>query len=122
MKERKFPEIEIDKNGKNIKLTGKSLSVFNQAIRKKVFSVSPNGVIFYNNPKGVYAQMEKDIYLKRKELKRKKFQKLKEYEKTKDIKIKYEAQNLDTSQLAVKIMINGAYGVTAVPYSRYFSP
>ena len=66
--------------------------------------------------------MEKDIYLKRKELKRKKFQKLKEYEKTKDIKIKYEAQNLDTSQLAVKIMINGAYGVTAVPYSRYFSP
>lgn len=122
MENKKFPEIKIDKNGEIKKIEGKQLESFNLAIKKKLFSVSPNGVIFYNKPKGVYAQMEKDIYLKRKEVKKRKAEKQKEYEKTKDIKTKYEAQNLDTSQLALKIMINGAYGVTAVPYSRYFSP
>ena len=119
---KEFPEIRIDKNGEVKHLVGKDLKTFNNALKKKLLSVAPNGVMFYNKPTGVYAQMERDIYLKRKELQNKKDQKWKEYETTKDPKIKQEAENFHTNQWALKIVINGAYGITAVPYSRYFSP
>lgn len=124
MEKREFPEIDIGKNGDPTvtELKDNKLVAFNNAIKKSVISVAPNGVMFFNKPKGVYASMEGEIYNKRVELKRKMSQKFKEYEKTGKIKTKYEANNLFTSQWALKIVINGAYGVTAVPYSRYFSP
>ncbi len=122
MEKRKFPEIKIDKQGKVVKIEGNSLKLFNKAIQKRLLSVSPNGVIFYNTKRGVYAEMERDIYLKRKELKKKKFLKSKEYEESGLNKDKYEAQKLETSQLAYKTIINGAYGVLATNYSRYFCP
>ena len=122
MEKREFPEIRINKKGEVKKLSGKNLKTFNMAIKKKIFSVAPNGVVFYNKPIGVYPKMEKDVYLKRKETKKKMALKYKEYEKTKDPKAKQEAENLFTSQWAQKIIINGAYGLLATPYSRYFSP
>lgn len=122
MENREFPEIKIDKNGEIKELEGKQLKTFNKAIQNKMISVAPNGVMFFNKPAGVYANMEGDIYNKRVELKNKMADKFKEYEKTGKIETKYEAENLFTSQWALKIVINGAYGVTAVPYSRYFSP
>jgi len=122
MQKREFPEIKIDKNGEIKNLKGKDLKIFNKCIKNKLLSVSPNGIMFYNNPRGVYSTMERDVFNKRKELKRKMAEKKNEYEKTGNIKTKYEANNLFTSQWALKIVINGAYGVTAVPYSRYFCP
>ncbi|MFW6014804.1 MAG: 3'-5' exonuclease [bacterium] len=117
-----FPQIQINKNGRNVKLKGKDLEKFNKAIEKKLFSVAPNGSLFINGKRGVYAEMESDVFLKRKKIKKLMSDKFKEYEKTKDPNIKQEAENLNTYQLALKVVINGAYGVTAVPYSRYFNP
>lgn len=122
MERKEFPEFEIDKNGIIKTVKSRNLKIFNKAIEKKIFSIAPNGVVFYNDPKGVYASMEKDIFLKRKELKRKMSLKRKEYIKTGDIKTKYEAENLHVSQWAYKIIINGAYGILATPYSRWFAP
>ncbi|MFW6272804.1 MAG: DNA polymerase domain-containing protein [bacterium] len=122
MKRKEFPEIQIDKNGEIKTIKGKDLDIFNKCIKNKVISMSPNGVMFFNKPAGVYSTMEREIFEKRKELKRKMAEKYKEYNESGDIKTKYEANNLFTSQWALKIIINAAYGVTAVPYSRFFSP
>lgn len=122
MQKGEFPEISISKNGNIVDISGDKLDSFNKAIKRKMFSISPNGVLFYNRPKGVYATMEREIYQKRKKLKKRKAQKAKDYEESGDPKDKQESNRLNTAQLAYKIIINAAYGVTAVPYSRYFSP
>lgn len=120
-KNNNFPEFRIEKNGKVSEVKGKSLETFNNALKKKLLSVAPNGVLFYNKPKGAYALMEKDMYKKRKEVKKQMFSMEREYKETGDKDKKRRAENLNTLQKSLKIVINGAYGVTAVPYSRYFS-
>ena len=84
------------------------MAVFN----KKMFSIAPNGVIFKNNPQGVYAQAEKEIFSKRKMI-----QSMKKKEKDKNRK-----NELNTHQNALKIILNSMYGICAVQYSRYFCP
>ena len=78
-----------------------------------MFSVAPNGVVFKNKPVGVYAQMEKDVFKKRKETK-------KLMKKEKQGTDKYN--ELYAKQWAYKIILNGAFGTTAAGYSRYYSP
>ena len=117
-----FPRMKIIKDGEIKQLYEKEVKIFNNALKKRIICVTPNGVVFYNNPKGVYANMERDVYLKRKQVKKEMNKKYKEYEKTKDEKTKFEAESLYAYQYALKIVINGAYGALAVPYSRYFQP
>jgi DNA polymerase elongation subunit (family B) len=116
-----FPEFRLIKNNNIIEIKDKLLISFNKAIEKKLFSISPNGVVFHNSPIGSYASMIRDVFLKRKELKRKMAKKKKQYKETPSEKLKNEINVLNTTQWAQKIIINGSYGCSSVPYSRYFS-
>lgn len=119
---KEFPEFIMLKDKRRVKIRNDVLKIFNSAVKKKLFSIAPTGAIFLNSPKGVFASMERDVYLKRKEVKRQMFEETRKYNETGIEEHKRKMDNLNTLQKSLKIVINGAYGCTAVPYSRYFSP
>lgn len=97
------------------------LSLFNKALERGMISISPCGTCFLTKPEGVIAHIEKTMFLKRKEVKRKMFKLSMENEKLKDENIKNKIKQLFAFQWAIKIIINGIYGILSVPYSRYFN-
>jgi DNA polymerase elongation subunit (family B) len=99
----------------------KKLSLFNKAIQKGMISISPCGTCFLTKPEGVIAHVERTMFLKRKEVKRKMFMLEKENEKKNDENIKNKIKQLFAFQWAIKIIINGIFGIQGVPYSRYFN-
>lgn len=123
---RDFPEFKISTPNGTRMIEGKTLHAFNKGLERKLFSVAPNGSVFMNNPMGVYPEMQREVFLKRKEVKGRMFNVAKQIEMENDenkIKeLKEEKARLHSFQWALKIVINSAYGVTAVPYSRYFNP
>jgi DNA polymerase elongation subunit (family B) len=114
IRKREFPEFSLRKNYKNIEIKDKSLISFNNMIKKQYISVSPCGTIFDTRKTGVIAHMEKHMFLRRKEIK-KKMKSLYGIEGKED-----EVKRKHTFQWALKILLNSMYGIMAVPYSRYF--
>jgi len=109
------------------KMEGDKLKSFTQMFKKKLITIAPCGTVFNNTKKGVYASIEKHVFFKRKEIKGKMIQLKKdaiEFENTdpkkhKDMKDK--AARYFSLQWALKIVLNQAFGVLAVPYCRYFN-
>ena len=117
-KQKEFPPFKMKKNDEIIFIDNENLKLFNNTVRLKHVSIAPNGSVFFNLIKGAYSEMERDIFNKRKEIK----QNIRRLKKLNDPSLKNQIQRLHTMQWALKIVINGAYGATAVPYSRYFCP
>ena len=103
------------------------LSDFNLFLKKKLITIAPCGTVFDNTKKGVYASVEKAVFFKRKEIKRrmigikKDAEKIEKKDKEKALEMKAEAAKLFSYQWALKIVLNQAFGILAVPYSRYFN-
>lgn len=97
--------------GKSKTFDGRGLEKINEMLRKGLITVSPCGVIFKSNPVGVFANIERDMFTERKKIK-------KQMNTTED---KEERGRFNTFQNALKILLNSLYGITAVPYSRYFN-
>jgi len=108
-------------------MDGKKLLTFTNMFKKKLITIAPCGTVFDNTKKGVYASVEKSIFFKRKEIKKKMIETKKEankYEKTDKEKYDHlmdKAAQYFSFQWALKIVLNQAFGVLAVPYCRYFN-
>ena len=121
-----IPEFEFMSHKKGlVNYKGIRLKKFNKAVEKGLIAISPCGSIFSTNEPGVISTVERNIFFKRKEVK----QQMKVLRKEastmnegKDKRKKLErAQELFNLQWALKILLNAVFGVTSVPYSRYFN-
>ncbi len=100
------------------------LDKFNLALQRGLFAIAPNGSIFSTKKEGVVAKVEKNVFFKRKEVKGKRYEygmKANESEGSEKAKYKERERELDSLQLALKIMMNAFFGILSVPYSRYFN-
>ena len=118
---RKFPEFSMLKDDKSVLFLDDKLDKFNQALERGLFAIAPCGSVFKTNPIGELAKVERAIFYKRKDVK----SKMKEMEimaqGDTNPKWKERALELFSLQWAIKIILNAVYGITAVPYSRYFN-
>ena len=124
VQKKSFPEFNMIKHGKSTNFSGKKLKSFNQMLKKKFISIAPCGSVFSTHKPGVIATVERNIMFKRKEVKEK-MKKLKRIVgalKDKEKKRTEEKINqLYDYQMSIKIILNAAFGITSVPYSRYFN-
>jgi len=109
------------------KMKNEKLKDFNNFLNNKLITIAPCGTVFDNTKKGVYASVEKSVFFKRKEIKRKmidikkSIKKIEKKNPTKASIMKENADRLFSYQWALKIVLNQAFGILAVPYSRYFN-
>lgn len=105
---------------------GKKLQTFNKSLKKGLLTVAPCGSCFTTLKPGALADVERAVFMKRKETKKQMFEVRNKITKCKDEaekqRLSDKAKNLFAFQWALKIVINGMFGVTGVPYSRYFNP
>jgi len=122
---REFPEFHFSKFGHVKHYKGHDLVKFNTALDRGLFAIAPCGSVFTTNKPGVIAAVEKAIFYKRKDVKDQ--MKVLKNEAApmgrgfeKDQKLE-RANELFSLQWAIKILLNAMFGITAVPYSRYFN-
>lgn len=123
-KDRNYPPFTLSKGDRRIRIEGVNLLAFNSALEKRLFSIAPCGSVFYTKPVGVLSAIEKYVFTKRKEVKDKRDRtkmSLSELRGENLDKAKERAGQFDSIQNALKTMLNAAFGITAVPYSRYFN-
>lgn len=124
VRDRNFPPFTIERSKGNSEVDGESLKTFNLALEKRLLAVAPCGSVFHTKPEGVLAQAERYVFNKRKEIKGKRDKikhSLPELRGENLDRAKERAVQFDAIQNALKTMLNAAFGITAVPYSRYFN-
>jgi len=125
VKNREFPTFKLLKGEDVVLMKGDKLDKFNRALKAGLLAVAPSGSMYLQNKKGSYAQVVQQTYAKRQEInKLKKEFKGKATRARNEDKIKeynIQANKYHALQWALKIVINSAYGVTGVPYSRFFN-
>jgi len=108
-RDREFPEFKMMKEDKVVTFRSDRLENFNLALKKKLLSIAPCGSVFTNKKIGVMAQVERNGFDKRKQVKK----------MMKEADSQDERDRLFSLQWAIKILLNAMFGITAVPYSRY---
>jgi len=124
MKNRDLPEFDMLKDTGKVRFSGRKLEIFQEALKKKFLCVAPCGSVFSTTVPGVIATVEKSMFYKRVEVKKKMIKmkkslpelKGKDFERTKEKIARYQGL-----QNALKIILNSTYGILAVPFSRYFN-
>lgn len=115
-KNRSFPKFTMIKNDVGVvEFNDKKLKSFNMALDRGLITIAPCGSVFSTTEPGVLAIVEREIYFKRKEVKGKMF------EVKKNDPDNPKVGQLFALQLSIKILLNAMFGITAVPYSRYFN-
>lgn len=99
-------------------INGNKLKNFNMALKRGIIDIAPCGSVFSTSKIGVIPEVERITFFKRKKIKQEML-KLKSNMITKEEKIKVD--QLYNTQWALKIWLNAVFGVTAVPFSRYFN-
>ena len=125
---REFGEFKMLKHDKGewkvVSVEGDKLKKFNLALDKGLLAIAPNGAIFSTKKTGVVAEVEKAVFFKRKEVKGKRDEFGKQADACEGLEqkeCKERERELDSLQLALKIMMNAFFGIISVPYSRYFN-
>lgn len=124
VRERNLPAFHLIKSdGTVIDFDNLKLAKFNTALEKGLFAVAPCGSIFSTFKPGVFATVEGQMFYKRiavkDEMNRLRTMASKMPESQEKYKLKNKAQELFAFQWALKIVLNAAFGITSVPYSRY---
>jgi DNA polymerase elongation subunit (family B) len=124
-RDKEYPEfILLNDSGYN-KYSGRKLDKFNSALERGLLSISPCGSVFLNKPRGLMAEVVKNTFFERKKQKGLKGEYKRKAEECKNEKEKQiwmeRSDNKHALQWAIKIIINSFFGVTGVPYSRYFN-
>jgi len=111
-----FPPFNMYKiNGNRVEFKDRMLKKFNLMVEKKMVSIAPCGSVFNNTKEGIIVRVLRNYFDKRAETKNK----MKEI-KRKNPKDKRVSQ-LFAKQWSIKIILNAVFGITSVPYSRYFN-
>lgn len=125
VRQRKFEPFTLIKPTGPVVFTGKKIDKFNKALEKGLFAIAPCGSVFVTKPKGVIAEVEQNIFAKRKEVKTQmkalRNEAVKREDPIEKEKLTVRAKELFSLQWAIKILLNAVFGITAVPYSRYFN-
>lgn len=125
-KRRAFPQFEMYKDTGKATFNGIKLKKFNSALERGLLAIAPCGSVFTTSVPGVLADVERRLFSKRIEVKSQMIELKKEISKIvslskKKEKLEERSQQLFDLQWALKILLNAMFGVTAVPYSRYFN-
>ncbi len=121
---RQFEPFKLMKDRGIVTIDGRKLEVFNQALEKKLLCVAPCGSVFSTKKTGVIAEVEKRLFDKRIDVKSKmnKMKKsLGEIHSDDKEGVEKRIDQYHSLQHALKIVLNAMFGVTSVPYSRYFN-
>lgn len=125
VRERKFTEFTMyNRDGTERIINGKVLDLFNQILGKKLICVAPCGSMFTTAKAGVIAEVTRQLFAKRVEIKDKMIKLKKSIPELRGDNIpmvKEKIAQLHSYQLAIKIILNAVFGITSVPYSRYFN-
>ena len=114
-KNHNFPRFEMMTNNGYKTFEYSKLERFNKIVERGLVAIAPCGSIFSTTEPGVISTVERNIYAKRKEVKKE----MREIKKaTPDSE---RIQQLFSLQWAIKIVLNAMFGILAVPYSRYFN-
>jgi DNA polymerase elongation subunit (family B) len=89
------------------------------ALQDSNLTIAANGALYYRTS-GILPELMKKMYEERVIYKNKMIQAKKEYEKTKDPKLKKEIARCNNIQMAKKIALNSAYGSCGNQYFRYY--
>ena len=124
--EREFMPFDMFKEKTGLtEFKGIKLTNFNKILKKGLIAIAPCGSVFSTSKIGVIPEVEKNVFFKRKKVK-KNMHKL--IDKSAQIqpglkkdKVISQSQELFSRQWALKIWLNAVFGVSAVPYSRYFN-
>ena len=115
-----FPPFLLEKEtGKLIKMFDEKLQKFQYAFDKGLYCIAPNGSLFNTLKKGAIAEIERYVFNKRKETKRKMIEAKKMSETDKSYENK--ADELNAMQTAFKLLINSIFGAISVPYYRGYN-
>ncbi len=121
-RDREFPDFYCHKDtAGNIHFAGAKRIKFNQALEKGLLTIAPNGSVFTTHEAGTLAAVQRNIFAKRKEVKGMMIDLKKQLATKKDKDMEEKANQYFDLQWALKILLNAMFGVTAVPYSRYFN-
>ena len=121
-RDREFPDFYCHKDtAGNIHFTGPKRIKFNEALEKGLLTIAPNGSVFTTHEAGTLAAVQRNIFAKRKEVKGMMIDLKKQLAEKKDKDMEEKANQYFDLQWALKILLNAMFGVTAVPYSRYFN-
>jgi len=124
VRQKKFPAFNLLKDGKKVTFDGQRLMVFNSALEKRAITIAPCGSVFSTKNKGVLAQVEEEVFHKRIDIKGKMIKMKKSLPQLRDDVLKKTEEKVSQFnglQHALKIILNAMFGVTSVPYSRYFN-
>ena len=105
-----FPGISVDK------IVDKSIdtSIFPD------YSICPNGAMYRKDKQGFIPAILEEMFEKRKQYKTLQLATEKEYEKTKDTKLKYKISNYKVKQLSLKVCLNSGYGSLGNNFFRFY--
>jgi DNA polymerase elongation subunit (family B) len=111
-------------SGQKQVIEGAKLETFNNALKKRLLSIAPCGSVFTTKRVGVLAQVTRDLFNRRvivraEETKMKKS--LPQLRGDNLTKVKEKINQHHALQGALKVILNAIFGITAVPYSRYFN-
>lgn len=116
--------IMVTSSGEEKSFSGKTLETFNKILNKKLVCIAPCGSIFTTSKTGIIAEIIRLLFAKRVEVKERMIKLKKSIPNLRGeniIKIKEQIAQFHSHQLALKILLNAIFGITAVPYSRYFN-
>jgi len=121
---REFIPFDIILDRGKIRITGAKLNTFNNALKKRLLSIAPCGSVFTTNRPGIIAEVERQLFKKRIGIKRKRAKLIKSLPDLRDDTLRKSKVKIDqyfSTQWALKIVLNATFGITSVPYSRYFN-
>lgn len=96
-------------------------SFFFETLKLSNLSLCANGSLYTRAQRGFMGEMMAMLYAFRKTTKTEMLTVEREYNTTKNEKLKSKISSLNAKQMAWKILLNSAYGAQASPYFRYFS-
>lgn len=84
------------------------------------YSICPNGSMYKKDRMGFLPELLDKMFNKRKFYKDKMKELKREYEKTKDIKLKKMISMYSVKEQSIKVCLNSCYGATGNPYFRFY--
>ena len=125
---REYEPFKLYRNGKMLDISGKSLEIFNTALKKGMFAIAPNGAIFTTKKEGIIAKVERVLFADKDALGHAIFDaktKLDEIKKTGNESLITEQKNkigqLQSQRNSKKLLLNSIYGALSVPYYRGYN-
>jgi len=111
VRKKNFEKFKMLKGNKIVEFSGVKLKNFNRALERGIVTIAPCGSVFSTGKTGVMADIERFFFYKRQDVKKNMREETEEDKKN----------ELFSLQWALKIFLNAIFGITAVPYSRYFN-